>query len=145
MTTDNDPPAKSSEDLVFIHGVTEDGKGLEVIRKRADRLEAGLVRPLEPGKPIHGEVVKLKPRADTPYVCDVSVQYGPAGAGPALTSGASAAKEDPSDGAGQMRTSRADSMSHDTLRPTSKGPAQVANPTYRENWDRIWKRSGLPN
>ncbi len=38
-------------------------------------LQAGLVRPLEHGKPIHGEVVRLKPRDESPLLFDVDVQH----------------------------------------------------------------------
>ena len=37
-------------------------------------IEAGTVRRLEQGKPIHGEVVRLRPREHFPMVCDVEVE-----------------------------------------------------------------------
>ena len=61
-------------DVVLIHGVEPDGKGLRVLRYRDDKVETGAVRPLEEGKPIRGEVVRLKPRRDLPVVCDVEVE-----------------------------------------------------------------------
>jgi hypothetical protein len=36
------------------------------------------------------------------------------------------------------------STTTDVSAPTQKGPAQVATDRYRENWDRIWKRSSEP-
>jgi hypothetical protein len=62
-----------NEDVALVCGVSDDGHGLDIIRKREGRLEAGTVRPLEQGKPIHGEVVRLKPRQNSPLVCDVEV------------------------------------------------------------------------
>jgi len=72
--SDDDRPESSEpapSDVVLVHGVTDDGKGLSVLRARNGELETGACRPLEHGKPIHGEVVRLKPRKDCPIVCDV--------------------------------------------------------------------------
>jgi hypothetical protein len=107
-----------SEDVVLVHGVTGDGEGLAVIRKREDRLELGAIHPLKEGKPIHGEVVRLKPRAECPLVCDVEVtvpaqSVSPEPAGPRALDAAPSSR---------------------------KGPAQVSSPRYRENWDAIWKK-----
>lgn len=98
------PPATST-DVMLVHSPTEDGKGARVLRLREESIEAGEVRPLEDGKPITGEVVKLKPRDEAGRVCDVEVLV------PRASSG---------------------------QRPTSKGPAQVASPDYRDNWSRIF-------
>ena len=65
---------RSGEDVAVICGVSPDGGGLEVIRRRGERLETGTVRRLEEGKPILGEVVRLQPRADQPLLCDVQVE-----------------------------------------------------------------------
>lgn len=50
---------------------------MHILRKRSNRLEAGVVTPLEEGKPIQGELVTLKPRGQSP-LCDVEVHYAPA-------------------------------------------------------------------
>lgn len=71
MSSDGDPPRK--EDVVFVHGKAEAGEGLRVIRKREDRIEIGEIRPVQEGKPLQGEVVKLSPREDQPRVFDVEV------------------------------------------------------------------------
>lgn len=105
--------ASGSEDVALICGKTDDGKGLHVLRKRASRLEAGIVQPLEEGKPIHGELVTLRQRGQTP-LCDVEVHY----------SGAKAPEDTRLEG---------ENRGH---------PAQVASDTYRKNWDTIWKASG---
>jgi hypothetical protein len=109
--------ASSGDDVVVVHGVTRDGEGLAVVRKRQDRLELGAVHPLKEGKAIHGEVVRLKPRAECPLVCDVEVCVPKSSAEHASNASSELAAPD-----------------------GRKGPAQVASARYRENWDRIWKR-----
>ena len=73
MSADDQPEASEAtpKDVVLVHGLTDDGKGLAVLRARNGELEAGACRPLEHGKPIHGEVVRLKPRKECPVLCDV--------------------------------------------------------------------------
>jgi hypothetical protein len=61
---DSDTPKK--KDLVLVHSVTDDGNGVRVLRQREQTLEAGEMRPLEDGKPIRGEVVKLKHLLEVP-------------------------------------------------------------------------------
>lgn len=73
-TLEASPP---HDDIALIHGTTEDGRGLKILRRRKDRLEAGAVMPLIPGKPIVGEVVRLEPRKESPLLCDVHVEYAP--------------------------------------------------------------------
>jgi hypothetical protein len=101
-----------NNDIVLIHGRSPDGKGLSVIRHRNDQLEQGLVMPLEQGKPIHGEVVTLRPRPEFPLLCDVRVEC-----------------------------SRPSGEPQDNARPVGKGPRQVATEQYRTNWDRIFDRT----
>jgi len=105
------PDAKTSGDVVLVHGVTEDRRGLKVLRARNERLEVGEVRPVEEGKPIAGDLVRLKPREGAPHVCDVETELSISG------------------------------QSSPTVRDTSaRGrPAQVATDTYRDNWDSIFK------
>jgi hypothetical protein len=70
-------PSADHDDVALIHGRTEDGKGLKILRRRQDRLEVGAVVPLVPGKPITGEVVRLEPRQESPLLCNVHVEYAP--------------------------------------------------------------------
>lgn len=65
------PPPK--EDVVFVHSASEAGDAYRVIRKREDAIEIGEIRNIEEGRPIHGEVVKLKPRKDQERLFDVEV------------------------------------------------------------------------
>jgi len=105
------------QDVVIVHGVTEDGGGLEVLRLRNQRVEVGALQKLEHGRPIHGEVVRLRPRPSCPLVCDVDVQV------PERVSL-------PSDDRGAPLAS-----SHGDAR---RGPAQVASERYRTGWDLIF-------
>lgn len=108
-------PADKPSDVVLIHGVTPDGHGLEVLRKRNERFELGALRPVRQGCPIHGELVKVKPRPEFPLLCDIETELPK----PATLADV-AARPEPS-------------SSH-------KGPAQVASENYRRNWDLIWNR-----
>ena len=67
--------SKKAKDVVLVYGRSEDGHGYEVLRQRGEQIEAGQVRPLDEGKPIHGEVVRLKPREESPALFDVEVQH----------------------------------------------------------------------
>lgn len=71
------------EDVVLVHGRSEDGKTLAVLRKRGEQLSAGLMTAVEEGKPISGDLVRLVPREGMPFVADVEVLYehGPQAAG----------------------------------------------------------------
>jgi hypothetical protein len=71
MSEGEAPPPK--QDVVFVHGPTESGDGLRIIRKRDEGIELGELRPVQEGKPIHGEVVKLSPRKEHDRLFDVEV------------------------------------------------------------------------
>jgi hypothetical protein len=94
-------------DVVLMHGPTDDGEGARVLRARPGRLDAGEVRPMREGRPlaVGGEVVRLEPRTGTPALFDVQVECTIPGPTGAPKAGG----------------------------PT--GPAQVATPAYRDNWD----------
>lgn len=111
---------KKKNDVVLIQGISEDGEALAVLRAREDRVEAGIVRTVKEGELGQGELVRLKPRPESPLVCDVEVQLPE-----------------------NALNARGGSDAH-------HGPAQVATQTYRDNWDAIWKKpagkkSSLPN
>src|ERR1700704_4158755 len=103
-------PPRKTKDLGLVHGRTKDGTGLGVLRARDERLEMGTMRPLEEGKPIHGEVVKLTPRPEMPLLFDAETQF--------VAPDASLAKSTPENTAA-----------------AGAGPPQVASDTYRRNWD----------
>ena len=77
--SDHNAPAKTDateHDVVLLHGRTKDGQGVRALRSRPDRLEMAEIRPVQKGKPLHsGEIVRLKPRKESPLLCDVDVQY----------------------------------------------------------------------
>lgn len=62
-------------DMLLVYSTSDDGKGYEVLRQRGDEIQAGRLRPLHDGKPIHGEVVRLEPRKESPALFDVEVQH----------------------------------------------------------------------
>lgn len=64
----------AGSDVALIHGRTDDGTGLKILRAKSGHLEAGVVRPLVEGQPITGEVVRLSARKDFPLLCDVHVE-----------------------------------------------------------------------
>ena len=122
------PAPAETRDLALVVGRVGDD-GLAIVRKRSPDapLEAGIVQPLRDGQAIHGEVVKLTPRADAPLVCDVEVHHD------GRTRNATAA-------------SRSDAAEPPAL--TRKGPAKVASPRFRDGWDRVFggrREDDLPN
>ena len=110
---------KKPKDLVLVHSPTDDGAGVNVLRARREGLEVGTMRPLEEGRPIHGEVVKLTPRPEMPMLFDAETEV------PAVAA---------------SQNDKPGSAAPEAERGTSAGPAQVASDTYRKNWDVIWKR-----
>jgi hypothetical protein len=74
MADDQDKPAKSPRDVVMLHGPTEDGEGVRALRARDDRIEVAELRRVKEGKPLTtGELVRLHPRVEAPFLCDVEV------------------------------------------------------------------------
>ena len=112
---------KAPKDVVLPFAPTDDGKGVRVLRAREDRVEAGEMRPVADGQPLHGELVRLTPREDSPALCDVEVLHDPkAKAGEASTQREREPAQLP--GGGTRRTR----------------PAQVATDTYREHYTQIF-------
>ncbi|MBI4700278.1 MAG: hypothetical protein HY744_03765 [Deltaproteobacteria bacterium] len=106
------PP--SGRDLVFVHGEDEASGHYDVVRCRVGRIELGQMAPLCEGRPIVGEVVRLKRRPEHPRLFDAQTLL------PAPTK-----REDAPEAAREA------------------GPPKVASPSYRENWDAIFgRRSG---
>ncbi|MBX7197523.1 MAG: hypothetical protein K1X94_36090 [Sandaracinaceae bacterium] len=62
------------DDVILPHAVTEDGQGLHVLRKRGESVEAGVVRAVKDGQPLHGDLVRLQHREGTPLF-DVEVLH----------------------------------------------------------------------
>jgi hypothetical protein len=74
-TSDDDP--KTRDDVVLVHGRSEDGRALAILRKQGDTLSAGVLTAAEEGKPLHGELVRLRPREESPALFDVDVLHAP--------------------------------------------------------------------
>jgi hypothetical protein len=115
---------KKSKDLLLVKGPTDDGAGVHVLRARPERLELGTMRPLEDGRPIDGEVVRVNPHPDCPYVYEVETEFSL----PAQAAEAQAAESKPRPKLPKAPPAR------------TAGPPQVASEAYRRNWDAIWKR-----
>ncbi len=64
-------PAPATKDVALIYARSEDGRSYGVLRQRNDEIQVGTLRGLEEGKPIHGELVQLRPRPEAPMLFDV--------------------------------------------------------------------------
>jgi hypothetical protein len=62
----------TKKDLALVFGQSEDGEGLHILRRRAATatVEAGTLRPLREGRAITGEVLRLEPREEAPFLFD---------------------------------------------------------------------------
>jgi len=60
-------------DVMYVHGPTESGEAFHVLRQRDERIEVGQIRGLRQGAPIHGEIVRLRPREGAERLFDVDV------------------------------------------------------------------------
>jgi hypothetical protein len=128
VSDDQSPPPKATKattdgfDVVWLHGKTPDGEGANVLRLRPGRLEAGEVRPMKEGRPIHrgGQVVKLAARPEAGRLYDVEVQY-----------------EAPSE--------RRESDVAASAAAAVSGPPQVASSRYRESWERTFGAAARKN
>jgi hypothetical protein len=65
---------KPFKDVAAVCG--KDERGLHILRRRAEDgpIEAGIVQPLEEGKPISGEVISMRRREDVPFLFDVTTE-----------------------------------------------------------------------
>jgi len=70
----------STKDVALVYGKNEEGDGLRVLRQRGDVIEAGEVRPVESGKPLAGDLIRLTRRPEHPLLFSVEVlaETGPA-------------------------------------------------------------------
>ncbi len=58
-------------DVALVQGFDQQRKELHILRQHDKTLEAGIVRPVEEGRPIDGDLVRLTPRPEFPLLCDV--------------------------------------------------------------------------
>ena len=61
-------------DLALVVGT--DGGDVQILRRRSEdaAVEAGVLRPLQEGKPINGEIVSLRQRPEFPLLFDVKTE-----------------------------------------------------------------------
>jgi hypothetical protein len=69
----SDGETSKKEDVLLVGGPTESGEGCHVLRKRDDQLEVGELRAVREGRPLQGELVRLKPRQESERLFDVDV------------------------------------------------------------------------
>lgn len=115
-TAKNKESKPKVDDVVLVHGKTDDGEGMKVLRKKGEELSSGEIRPIREGQPLDGEMVSLSPR-EQQGLFDVEVHYSP---------------ENPT----------STNLSANPTSPTSfsklERPAKVSNPEFRQGWDLIW-------
>lgn len=141
-------PAQSklpkNDDVLLIHGLSEDGESCSVLRKRGNKLEAGVVRPMKEGRPIEGDVVKLRPIPEMPLVFNVEVQYSARGADDVASEITDTSPTESSEGQETEHAEARERFEH----VRGNRPAIVATEQYRNGWDTIWGRRSsnrLPN
>jgi hypothetical protein len=71
----DDDDAPVSDDVVLICGAAEHGDGATVLRRRSGAVEVGELRPAADGRPIHGELVRLRRRPEHERLYDVEVLH----------------------------------------------------------------------
>lgn len=69
-------PKGEATDLALVYSRSDDGRSYGVVRRKDDEVQVGTLRQLEEGKPIHGELVKLRSRPESPALFDVETQVG---------------------------------------------------------------------
>jgi len=80
LSDDKPPPGR---DYAILGPPTGDG-GIHMIRHREDHtFESGVLRPVQEGKPISGEIIRLIPNEGEPGY-DVETIYSPVSGGPAM-------------------------------------------------------------
>jgi hypothetical protein len=84
---------KPFKDVAAVCG--KDERGLHILRRREEDgpIEAGILEPLEEGKPIRGEVISMRRRKDAPFLFDVTTEVATPSAEPAVNGPAQVATE----------------------------------------------------
>lgn len=124
-----------SPDVALVCGKTEDGEGVRILRARDGAIEAGELRAVREGGAIHGELLRLHPQSEAPWLCNVEVLYKPEKPenheGPTKSADAAAASPRPQLAPSAPRNMASDAMGH--------AHSRVPNRAYRTNWDRIFQ------
>jgi hypothetical protein len=101
-----------SEDVALLCGPTEDGAGARIVRAKDGVIAAGEIRPVKDGQSLNGgELVRLRPRAGAPRICDVEVLHAAPAAEQTRVAG---------DGPAQVATARYRSNWDQIFRPPSE-------------------------
>lgn len=110
-------------DVVFVHSKSE--RGLNVLRFREDRVEAGEMRAPRDGEPLYGELLRLSAReeSDRLFDCEVVADASPRAEPPAASSPAPSVP-----------------MTGNERRLGHKGPSRTTSPAYRDNWEAIFAK-----
>ena len=116
MSERDDGGRDTKQDVVLLHGPSESGEGIRVLRKRDEAIELGELRPMREGQPIHGDVVRLTPREEHALLFDCEVVV------PAQK------PKEPSPPAAPPEPKRA----------AHKGPPRVTTDAYRGGWEAIF-------
>jgi hypothetical protein len=147
---DEAQPKSETSDVVLVHGTTDDGAGLRVLRARDGQVQAGEVRPLVSGQPIHGDVIRIVPRGPDSPLCDVETVFSATGVTSTgkLAMDESTPTGEPGGGRASLAAARANHQLSDSTSGTSdararKGPARVSSDAYRNNWDQLFGRSAI--
>jgi hypothetical protein len=135
---DEAQPKPGTSDVVLVHGTTDDGAGLRVLRARDGQVQAGEVRPLISGQPIHGDVIRMVPRGPESPLCDVETVFS---ASNGSTSAAEADTGGPTRAGDRANHQLTNSTSAPSGARTHKGPARVSSEAYRNHWDQLFGRT----
>lgn len=89
MSNENKKPQKSGNeknksdfscdhDVMLLHSPSDDGEGVRALRFRPGRLDFTELHPVADGQAVgDNELIKLTPKKEAPYLCDVNVLYTP--------------------------------------------------------------------
>lgn len=120
MSEQDDGGPDKKEDVVLLHSPTEAGDGIRVVRKRDETIELGELRPMREGQPIHGDVVRLKPREEHALLFDCEVLVP---------------SQKPKEPEAVPEPAKPKQLGH-------KGPPRVTSDAYRGGWDLIFGGKG---
>lgn len=73
--TENKPDPQE-QDVLLVLGQHEDGT-VQAVRNRKGAVELAALAPVEHGKPLTGEMIRLKEREGSPVLWDVETVYAP--------------------------------------------------------------------
>ena len=78
---ESEPP-----DIALVLGASDDGQRVGVLRQRGDEAQLAVLEKAEEGRPLHGDLVRLRAREE-PHLYDVETVFAAPRAAPRATSG----------------------------------------------------------